>query len=195
MDRLIKRMYASLASKPRGGPLRLDMGEILAMLRWQVEGSRLTLAIDAAHLDKLITEAIAPSLRRARHLALRSISAANLNAIGKAMIIYAAGDNDTFPPNLQVLVEKQFLSPRALVNPARPGHKPGYVYLPPRQPIRSAAETLVAYEAHDQWGEGVNILCADRHVEFLRDRTRFEKLLKQAKAEPPATTGPGPAPK
>ena len=188
MGGVIKRIYASLAAKPRGELMQfVDTGDILAMLRWRVEGSRLTLSIDAARLDKLMAEVIAPSLRRARYLAMRAISAANFNAIGKALALYTIDHEGAFPENLQVLVEKKYLNARALVNPAHPDRKPAYVYLPPRKPpVPAAAETLVAYEAHDKWGEGVNVLFYDGLVEFLRDRARFEKLLKQVKAAPAA---------
>ncbi|HUU22413.1 MAG TPA: hypothetical protein VM389_07730 [Phycisphaerae bacterium] len=187
LGEVIDRMYADVAKSPPVRKTLPDVGKLLAMLRWQVEGSRLTLSVQTAQADKLLTEMIAPSLQRARQLARRAISGSHLASIGKAMHQYAADNKGAFPPNLGVLVQKKYLSAEALVNPARPASKPGYVYLPPREPGRAAPDTLVAYEAHDQWGEGVNVLCVDGHVEFVRDPTRFETLLKQAGGEPPTT--------
>lgn len=188
LGEVIKRIYANLAANTRVPMVDLEIGKILAMLQWRIEGSRLTLSINAAQVDKLMAETVLPAFRRARPLAMRSMSAANFNAIGKGLHLYAADHDGAFPPNLRVLVEKKYLNACALVNPAHPDRKPAYIYLPPRKPLGpAAAGTLVAYEAHDQWGEGVNVLFYSGRVQFLRDRARFEKLLKQAGGKLPTT--------
>jgi len=54
--------------------------------------------------------------------------------------------------------------------------KIGYVYLKPRRGSRDP-NTLVLYEAHDKWGDGINVVCADGRVRFITDKSKFEKLL------------------
>ena len=67
-----------------------------------------------------------------------------------------------------------------LRNPRQPQREVGYVYVKPVKNPRP--DTLVVYEAHDDWDGGVNVLFADGHVQFIGDEARFRKELAAAKA-------------
>jgi len=100
--------------------------------------------------------------------------------------MYANDKDGEFPANLEVLVEKGYLpNGRFLINPRRPKLKVGYVYLKPAGLAEKwggqAAQTVLMYEAYEEWGEGINVGFADGHVEFIADEERFKRHLKRAK--------------
>ena len=73
---------------------------------------------------------------------------------------------------------------KILTHPVQPERKIGYLYLKPALPIRNMSQMVVLYEAHDVWPtEGIGVGFADGHVEWLRDQTRFKKLLGKTGGE------------
>jgi prepilin-type processing-associated H-X9-DG protein len=108
-----------------------------------------------------------------------------MNAILKAAFMYAAENKDQWPPDLSAL--ERYLGPvgkRVLINPLRPELKVGYIYVRPAakmSDMRNLSSTIVLYEAHEKWGEGVWVGFADGHVQRMADQAKFKELLKKGK--------------
>jgi len=174
IDRILDRggkEAAGLAGAP-------GLDKVLAALRPTRAGNRLTLAVDPQTLTTAVVETLSPSLRRARLLAKRTVSMANMKGIMAALIVWSSDHKNQWPGHLQTLVDAGMIPPQMLVNPAQPDRKVAYVYVRPAVPLNKVDPlSIVLYEAHDTWGDGINVAFADGHVEFLRDRPKFEDLL------------------
>lgn len=158
-----------------------QLDEILDLCKPTVAGDRLTLALSAEAVKTAITRTMAPSLLQARERAKRMASVNNMKQIVMACFMYAAEHKGLWPENLS-LVGEYLKNKEVLSNPLRPGNPSGYVYVRPAAPEKLAPQTIVLYEAHDAWGEGVGVGFADGHIEWIKDKSRFEKQLAQAKA-------------
>jgi outer membrane lipoprotein-sorting protein len=109
---------------------------------------------------------------RASKLELRMKSARKMTEILRTCLAYVQEHGGQWPDQLQDLA-RYGLSGDALVNPSRPDLKVGYVY---RKPSTTASpQQVVLWEAYGSWSDGVNVGCADGHVEFIRD----ESVLKE----------------
>lgn len=173
--------------------------------------ARRWLLLDVLVLGILVVLAVFP---RESESARQAYSRNNIAQFGRAMHLYAAGSGGQWPDTLRQLVEKGMRVPYdpsmdLLTNPDRPNTKPGYVYLKPAMPLGQVANPgrkIFLYEAHDQWGPGINVGFLDGHVAFLADQAEFERSLAESKAteawdgrnwqaENPATQPATPAPK
>jgi prepilin-type processing-associated H-X9-DG protein len=168
--------------KAKESGLPFDPEAIQALLLPHVTGDRLTLALDSAGFDKVITQLLLPSLMRARELAKRTVSAANEKGIVLACIVYASEHQNQWPPDLDVLVKNGSLSPKSLVNPRFHQYEIGYVYLRPGVSMRDIHPMqVVLYEKHEGWPEGINLGFADGHVEFMTDQAYVTALIEASK--------------
>ncbi len=182
---VIAHGYTTIEKLPAVRQFFPEVGKLTAMLTPTVQGDRLTLALGEKDLNALISDVLAPPIRRAREQARRAMSAVNVRAIAKAICMYAADHNGRPPEGLQVLAESKMIDARTLTNPARPEMKVGYVYLKPPLPLDKLPEVykvILVYEAHDAWKGGINVGFADGHVELVRDEGRFKELLAKSKA-------------
>jgi len=118
-----------------------------------------------------------PALVRVRQLAFRMTSGSNLSFIGKACWVYADDHDDKLPPNLEVLVEEEDLSPKCLESKRRPDNfdGPSYVYIT-GQTLAMYPGNIVAHENTRYCSEGVNVLFLDGHVEFMKPEMFREEL-------------------
>ncbi len=152
----------------------------------------------------LTTAMLLPPLSRARMLAKRSLSAANLKNIGMGCMMYQVEENQ-LPPDLIKLVEKNAIIPELLMSPnsgrkvrldakGKPIGPFDYVYLGSdlkKDDIRDPGGTILAYERPEiNRYQGTNVLYADGHVtwvsmaRFQRDLNRTKTFLaNRAKAE------------
>jgi prepilin-type processing-associated H-X9-DG protein len=119
-------------------------------------------------------------LGRDRELARRAISAAHLDRLAKACHAYRQANEGKWPGALADLTDHG-IKPEDLVNPRQPDRKLGYVYVQPGSSPRP--DRIMIYEAHDEWGGGVNVACVDGHVEFVSDEATFKKRLTGAPEE------------
>ena len=138
----------------------------------------------------LAASILLPSLSRARGLARRAVSGANLNSIGKATMMYQAENKDKFPPDLAALVKAGCLSPRMLMHPDSQRPVPAdwksitpenidCVYLGAKMTVAAPANLLLAYERPEfGHGEGVNVLFVDSHVKFAT-MAEFKRVLDE----------------
>jgi prepilin-type processing-associated H-X9-DG protein len=99
-------------------------------------------------------------------------------------LLYSNDNKGKYPPNLQEL-EKSMAAympepaqlKQILTNPRKPDVKPAYVYIAPAKGNAAPADTVVIYESHKEFGDGVNVGFADGHVEFVADKKRFDEML------------------
>ncbi len=134
------------------------------------------------------------ALVRARRLARRAMSAANLRRIGIAIAMYMAEEGDRSPESLLGLVKRgtihaeHFFSPSSGRKPrigkdGRPVPPFDYVYLAPKKPL--PGDALVAYERPEiNNNEGTHILTFGYSVrwvtmaEFRKQLARTQELMK-----------------
>lgn len=139
------------------------------------------------------TAVMLPSLSRARHLAKRAVSEANLRGIGQACLIYANDNGGRFPPSFEQLIELGIASRKQLQSPSDPtaqlralgytgDNEPSdapvtgsYIYLA-GQTTDSDARNILAYERiYDD--DGTLVLFVDGHAEFIKPLETFKKAL------------------
>ena len=122
-----------------------------------------------------------PSLARARALAKRTSSAANLHGIANAMFTYSGQHNGQFPPKLRTLLDDKLITPGALKSPLEETNREiSYVYIP-GQTADDPPENVLAYEyPENSYNEGTNVLFVDGHVSFM-SMPEFEKVLATTK--------------
>jgi prepilin-type processing-associated H-X9-DG protein len=117
----------------------------------------------------LTTSVMLPSLARAREMAKRAVSAANLRAIGMAAHMYADEKAGKFPASLDELSKDGpgSLNEQSLRSPRDPNPVgSSYVYIA-GQTSESDARNVLAYERLVD-KEGTNVLFVDGHVEWMK---------------------------
>ena len=140
----------------------------------------------------LMVSILVPSLGRARMLAKRTWSAANLNAIAKGAIIYEL-ENDKMPPDLAAIVEGRSISVKQLYNPSSDrgprldarGKLIGpidYVYLGAGMDVDAPVNMILVYEKPEaNRGKGTNVAFTDTHVEWM-SIPEFRRALERTQA-------------
>ena len=177
----------SLKAKP-DFPAGPEMDKIIAAVTPQVQGDQLKVSLDNAKLMEIAHD-LAPVVRKAQGQAKRTQSATNIRQIGMSVMLYTQENQGKLPDTVPGDIEK-FLGPgsdRIFVNPQHPERKPAYVYVKPAAKIaevRNPSERVILYEAHDAWGDGINVGFADGHVEFVKDQKQFEQMLANKGANP-----------
>jgi prepilin-type processing-associated H-X9-DG protein len=146
----------------------------------------------------LLAGVLLPSIGRARVVADRTVSAANLSGLYKAMYTWSVTHNDKFPDDLAVLVEDGSISAKSLFK--RPKSLPDlpikelarwaadnsdFVYRAGKVSADSPADAIVMFERLTPGNnEGINILFADGHVEFVELPEALELLEKAGEPIP-----------
>jgi len=102
-------------------------------------------------------------------------SASNMKQILLSCIMYAQDNKDQWPDSLQELTQRR-LARDTLINPRQPERENGYIYIKPSTPI--SPQQVVLYEAHDSWGDGINVGFVDGHVEFIEKEYMFKNRLE-----------------
>ena len=139
-----------------------------------------------AELDKSLFRLIPPEgythrfvdgpHERTVKLTKRMKSAKNMQKILLACIVYAKDHEDQWPDSLQDLTQRR-LARDTLINPRQPERENGYIYIKPSTPI--LPQQVVLYEAHDSWGDGINVGYADVHVQFIKEESNFKNDLQK----------------
>ena len=150
-----------------------------------VAGDQVVLTLDNDKLMAMAKE-LQPAIVEARSHARRIAGASNIRQLLMACQMYMAEHKGQWPDDLKAT--EKYLGGAAgaanvMKNPARPEMNPAYVYVKPAVvPVPKPAETVVVYEAHKDFGAGVNVGFADGHVEYVSDAKRFDQLLGAAAA-------------
>ena len=176
-------------SPPPAAPEKLTIipgkwGTVLMWLVWLVLG----FVVGSA----LINFAALSSHGIPREMARRASCQANLNHIGKAIPLYAADNDDAFPPDLKALIDENLIPPACLVcrlsgtDVAETAEREDieshcdYIYVAGMSD-EAPSELVLAYELpanHKQIG--VNILFANASTEWLDDVSEFTPLVQKS---------------
>jgi len=150
-----------------------------------------------------------PALNRAREQAKRVKSAANLRQIGMGAMMYANNHNNKFPPDLGTMAREEDLTAAVFKNPRMNDRSPpppanpkllagwvdqnsDYVWAGAGQDTTAGAHVPLAYEKPEQNADGINILYADGHVEFVpmpQATQEIQKAKQHGNRNPPANGG------
>ena len=127
----------------------------------------------------LVAGILMPALAKVRSQAQIMISATNLSKIGKACLIYANDCNDSYPQNLQTLVDKADLQQKILDSPRKPKgfDGPSYIYITGQSPS-SPPDNILVYENPGFCSDKINVLFNDCHVQAMKP----EEFLKELEA-------------
>ncbi len=161
-----------------------EFDEIVKAVSPEVVGDQLKVSLDTPKIQDLARK-VGPAIHRARGQAVRVQSASNLRQITVGVMMYANEHKGELPKDLQADLKPYLGTPEYIqqlfTNPQQPDRKPGYVYVRPADKItqvKATAQTVLAYESFDKWGEGINVAFADGHVEFVKDQAQFQAMLK-----------------
>jgi prepilin-type processing-associated H-X9-DG protein len=133
----------------------------------------------------MLTSILLPSLNRARETANRVKCSSNLRQIGQGILIYADTHQGNYPPDLGTLVKTGPLTAAVFVCPSASTRLPGrmtadqssdwvnansdYIYIGANLKMGADPTIVVCYEKDDDHGgDGMNLLFADGHVEFMQ---------------------------
>jgi prepilin-type processing-associated H-X9-DG protein len=152
------------------------------LLAPHVNGDRVEINVDGAQVAELM-RALEPSYMEGVRQQERVESMGHMRQIVMAMTMYQNDHKGEWPKSLDDI--KTFLHGGAdiLTNPTDPNRHPAYVYVQPKPPIADPAQEMVLYEAHSQFGGGVNVGFADGHIEFISNSQRFKDLMLQSMQE------------
>jgi prepilin-type processing-associated H-X9-DG protein len=157
--------------------------QLITLLTPQVQGSQLVLALDAKQLNQ-VAVAMREPLMRARQTAMRVQSASNIRQMLQACLLHANENKGQYPADLKALeaamakfMPEPAMVKRIMTNPAKPEIQPAYVYIKPAKGNAAPAETVVIYESHKDFGDGINVGFADGHVEFVGQKQQFDQAL------------------
>jgi len=109
-------------------------------------------------------------------LTKRMNSAKKMKKILLNCIMYAQEHENQWPDSLQDLTNYG-LTRDTLNNPRQPERENGYIYIKPSTPM--SPQQVVLYEAHDSWGDGINVGYADGHVQFIKEESNFKNDLQK----------------
>ena len=179
---LLDRGSAALLGKlPQTELEGVVVRKLTAALVPEVRADQLVLERSEAQMVRLYREILLlPGLREAQDRARRESSASRIHLFLTACHTWANDHGGTYPPDLQALVMAKLVPAAMRVNPRSPDRgQAGYVYLRPSVPLDklTRTETIVIYEAHEEFGAGVNVGFADGHVEWIADAEQFRRLL------------------
>lgn len=149
---------------------------------------------------------ILPAIGRARELAQRTASAAQLRGIGQSCILYAHEHNGQLPSDVGELVAEGYADAELFVDPRSNKTVPrgldrdeladwvrnnsDYVYLANGREATISAKEVLAYERPSApWTrEGINMAFMDGHAKWV-ERAEAMKLIEKAKKEVEAQEG------
>jgi len=134
-----------------------------------------TTAVAAVAVVALAVSILLPSLTRARELAKRAVSAANLRGIGVGMHIYANDHQERFPESLHELIEVGHITHEMLTSPRDREDAMSYVYITGQSAVNDV-RNVVVYE-RIIGDEGTNVLFLDAHVEWMK-LNEFKRALQ-----------------
>jgi prepilin-type processing-associated H-X9-DG protein len=150
----------------------------------------------AAVVLVLAVQLIVPHLSRTYDHPTRIYCASNMKQIGLGAIMYANTNHGHFPDDLDTLVETEDLEPRVLMCPMTAQDVPvapttrevvaamrkadliSYIYVGKGLTTDASADTVVAYEKLTDHTDGMNVLFADGHIEYL-EATEAKAVLNQ----------------
>ncbi|MCP4256910.1 MAG: hypothetical protein GY774_05195 [Planctomycetes bacterium] len=181
-------------------PSRINVKKTIFTVRASNEKVYL-LYVESTEAVESVAESVAKAMLPSQRL---NQSRKNLWAIGTACMRYSGDYDRKFPPNLQELVEKKFLSPKNLESPFKPKdfEGPSYIYIPVQK--RRDHRNILVYENPKFFSDSINVLFMDTHVEVMTPekflaslKTTYRRLRREMPGisfkarEPAGLTVPG----
>lgn len=164
--------------------------EMMPLLSPEVKGNQAVVSWNAQDIAQAAAAMVAP-MARARQTAHRVKSASNIRQLLQTCLIHANENKGQYPADMKALegAMQRNMGARGnlkqiLTNPAHPEIQPAYVYIKPAQGFRAGADTVVIYESHKEFGEGINVGFADGHVEWIGQKQRFDEMLAKQAQQP-----------
>jgi len=165
------------------GALLALVGLILGIVATVKRTSKTALGVGGLVLSILaglgVFSGMLPVLGRAREIAQMSMCAANMNAIGKGMMIYQAEADDASPTELEMLIENGSV-PRACLNcpSVRQHPQPHYFYFPPPRGSAPRGATFILCDLKGNHPrDGRNVLTYGASVQKFRTEDEFQAAL------------------
>ena len=161
---------------------------MLAALKPQLEGDRITIDLNAFDTRKLAT--IAGMMIQSRNAASRVVVMNNLRQLSIGVTMYANEHAGQLPKDVGPEVQK-YLGPdpqKLWIDPLRPNEKKPYVYLKLADKIADVKDpqsAVMIYENHTTWDSGINVTFADGHGEWVANEKQFKSMLDQTKKNNP----------
>jgi prepilin-type processing-associated H-X9-DG protein len=156
----------------------------------------------------MMVSVLLPSLNRARETANRVKCASDERMIGQAILLYSNDNKGNYPPDLGTLIKTEDITAQTFACPSSGTTVPGnmtpdeaaawvnsnsdYVYIGANLKQGADASIVVLYEKDgDHAGDGMNVLFADGHVEFVPLDAAHQLIQKSTNGGPNAPATPG----
>ena len=120
----------------------------------------------------------------AKEQAKQLLCQANLHGIGTSIIIYSSENNDTYPPNLEMMISNSEMPEALLKCPsAKSDRDCDYFYSPPAKKTTDVMDfqnTIMACDLKgNHSGKGRNVLFTDGHGQWMTE-DEFQTALQQS---------------
>jgi prepilin-type processing-associated H-X9-DG protein len=186
LQQLAEKAIAWAADRKQGPPEALAFTQLVSKLKPVTENDRVVIELkgdDARQLPGVI----AASLLNARSMAARQQSMSNLRQLDIGIMMYANDHNGALPKDLGAELQPYLgaSAKQIWTDPLRPNQQHPYVYikLADRQSdVKNSADSIMIYENHTTWDNGINVAFADGHVEWFDNEKQFKEKLDQTKS-------------
>jgi len=133
----------------------------------------------------LLISILLPALSNARELACRAKCRANVKSIGMGLMMYQADHNDTWPDDLEQLIDAKLAGPTMLQCPSVKNQRDcDYFYHPPKLSSEEAdPSTIVLCDYTDNHEDGRNVGYVDLVTRWLTESEFQEELELPCNAE------------
>ena len=189
LEGILDKCFSFLEAQKEGPPAALAWKRLLGELRPKAQGDRLVTDLTGDQ-TRQVAGVLAANLIHARNQA-KSIETANhLRQLGIAVMMYADANHGRLPKALGDEVNP-FLkdAPDVWTDPLRPHQKKPYVYIhlaDTLSQVKGPGRSVMIYENHTTWDDGINVEFADSHVEWVTSEKEFKQMLDQTRQLNPA---------
>jgi prepilin-type processing-associated H-X9-DG protein len=189
LNEMVTKAVSWAGEFKEGPPEALAFTKLVAQLKPELQGNQVVIALTESQMHKL-SATFAASVLNARVAALRVQVMSNLRQLDTAITLYVVDHDGKLPKDLGAELDPYLNGSvkRVWSDPLRPNQKQPYVYIrlaDKQQHVTDAAKSIVLYENHTTWDNGINVAFADGHVEWITDEKQFKQMLDQTKKQNP----------
>ena len=190
LQQIAEKAIAWAADRKQGPPEALAFTQLVSKLKPTIENDRVVIELQEEDARQL-PGVIAASLLNARSMAARQQSMSNLRQLDLGIMMYANDHNGALPKDLGAELQPYLGAgfKQIWTDPLRPNQQHPYVYLKladKQSDVKNAAESILVYENHTTWDNGINAAFADGHVEWFDSEKQFKEKLAQTRSLNPA---------
>jgi prepilin-type processing-associated H-X9-DG protein len=182
---ILDKAIAWAADRRQGPPEALAFAGLVAELKPRVEGDQVLIEVKEPG-TRNFAAAAAANLLTARVMAKRTQAMSNLRQLSVAVFAYASDHQNELPKDLGPELNRYLGQSAKLVwnDPLRPNQKQPYVYIKladKETDVKDRAKSVLIYENHSTWDDGITVGFADGHVEWIVDEPAFKQKLGETK--------------